>query len=156
MTARKTARWLQVAQRASEFRSLIGSGELAEATQRCEQSEQRWRTSEARNLQAQDAWRLQATRPCFHASDDAQYRRFQAALKEITQRHGLDAQHAGQQVADAQLRLRRNLAEKDALQAAIQRASDGARARLAQRHQRESDEVWAVVQQSRGGSHEDR
>ena len=156
MTARKTARWLQVAQRASEFRSLIGSGELAEATQRCEQSEQRWRTSEAANVQAQDAWRLQASKPRFHATDDVQYRRFHAVLKETTQRHERDAQHAQQRVADAQLHLRRNLAEKDALQAAIQRAIDGARARLAQRHQRESDEVWAVVQQGRGDRHEDR
>lgn len=156
MTTRKTARWLQVAQRASEFRSLIGCGELAEATQRCEQSEQRSRTNAAANLQAQNAWRLQATKPRFHATDDAQYRRFHAALKDITQRHELDAQHARQRVADAQLHLRRNLAEKDALQAAIQRASDGARARLAQRHQRESDEVWTVARQGRGGPHEDR
>jgi hypothetical protein len=156
MTARKTARWLQVAQRASEFRSLIGRGELAEASQRCEQSEQRWQASEAQSRQAQNAWRLQASKPRFHATDDAQYRRFQAALKEITQRHGLDAQHARQEVAEAQLQLRRNLAEKDALQAAVEQARDRARAQLAQLHKREADEVWAVVQQSKKGWHEDR
>ena len=145
MTARKTARWLQVAQRASEFRSLIGRGELAEASQRCEQSEQRWQASEAQSLQAQNAWRLQASRPRFHAT-----------LKETTQRHELDAQCAQQRVADAQLQLRRNLAEKDALQAAVEQARDRARAQLAQLHQREADEVWAVVQQSKKGWHEDR
>jgi hypothetical protein len=151
MTTRKTARWLQVAQRAAEFRSLIGCGELAVATQRCEQSEQRSQASEAQHQQAQNAWRLQASKPRFHATDDAQYRRFQAALKQIAQRQGLDAQHARQEVAEAQLHLRRTLAEKDALHAAIEQASERDRARQVQLHQRESDEIWAVAQQRKEG-----
>ena len=150
MSGPQRARWLQVAKRASEFRLLIGSAEVAEATHRANAAEESLRASESLGQQARQAWRNHLSKPSFHALDDAQFRGFQHALVKVEIRQGADAERAREELLDAQRAMRRELAEKNALLAAVEHVRERTRLQQVQRGQRDADEVWARKQYGTG------
>lgn len=152
MSTPEKSRWLQVAQRASEFRLLQGSSELAESSQRADAAQATLAASQRQSQQAQTAWRDHLSKPVFHAGDDVQFRHFQAMLSETNQHHDDAAERARDELEIAQLALRMQLAEKNALQAAIQNVADRFRLDQARSGQKESDEVWSVAQHTPGGA----
>lgn len=144
-------RWLQVAKRASEFRLLQGSSEMVETGQRADAAQATLEAGQQLSQRAQSAWRDHLSKPVFHAGDDAQFRQFQGVLAEANLRHDEAAERARAELAIAQLALRMQLAEKNALQAAIQNVAERFRLEETRSGQKETDEVWSVAQHSPGG-----
>lgn len=152
MSTPKKTRWLQVAKRASEFRLLQGSGEVAEATQRVEVAQAALEASQHLSQKAQSAWRDRLSKPVFHAADDAQFRHFHGVLKETELRHDESAERALVELGLAQLALRTQLAEKNALKAAIEHVNERFRLEELRTGQKDADEVWSVTQHQSGAT----
>jgi hypothetical protein len=150
-TARKT-RWLQVAKRASEFRVLQGSSEVAEATQRADAALATLEASQHLRQQSQSAWREHLSKPVFHAGDDAQFRHFQGVLREAELGHNEAAKRARSDLEIMQLALRMQLAEKNALQAAVNNLTEVHRLEETRAGQKEIDDVWSVTQYKPGAT----
>lgn len=150
MSTPKKTRWLQVAKRASEFRLLQGSSEMAEATQRSDAAKISLEASQHLSRHAQRAWRDHLSKPVFHAGDDAQFRHFQGVLKVTELRHDEASERARAELEIAQLALRMQLAEKNALHAAIQNVAQRFRLEETRTGQKETDEVWSVTQHKPG------
>jgi hypothetical protein len=150
-TPRKT-RWLQVAKRASEFQLLQGSSEVAQAAQKADAARATLQASQELNRRTQSTWRDHLSQPVFHAGDDAQFRRYQDVLNRAERRDGEAAEQARAELEIARLALRIQLAEKNALQAAIQNMAAHARLEAARSIQKETDETWSVGQQHDRGA----
>ena len=152
MSTPKKTRWLQVAKRASEFRLLQGSSDMAEATQRADAAQAALEASQHLSQKAQSAWRDHLSNPIFHASDDSQFRHFQGMLKDTELRHDEAAERGRAELEVAQLALRMQLAEKNALQAAIQNVAERFRLEETRTGQKETDEVWSVTHYQSGAA----
>lgn len=152
MNIPKKTRWLQVAKRASEFRLLQGSHEVAEANERAEVAQASLEASQRLTRQTQREWRERLSKPAFHAGDDAQFRHFQKTLKEAELRHDQAAERARAELEIAQMALRVQLAEKNALQAALQNVVERFRLQETATVQKEADDIWAITQNKRGAA----
>ncbi len=144
MSRPPTARWLRVALRASEFRVLLGAGELAQATVKAEQANAALGASRDATAQGQALWRTQRALACFHADDDSRARQFQWSLAVNEAHCEAVVQKAADQFAGVQQALVQEMAEKQALQAALERAREHHQVLLTQQAQRESDEAWRL------------
>jgi hypothetical protein len=148
----KPSRWLQVAKRASEFRMLIDSESLADAARQAEAANQALSHSRRLHDQAERSWRDRLASGQFHAPDDALFRRHHTAVQQIQARQAEAAEDARRVLADAQASLRRNMAEKNALQEAIERAGERHALAQAQAVQREADDVWTIANPGAGSA----
>ena len=123
---------------------LRGAGELAQAMVKAEQASAALSASRDATAQGQALWRTQRTLACFHADDDARARHFQGSLAMDEAHCEAVAQETADQFADVQQALVQEMAEKQALQSALDRAREHQRVLLTQHAQRESDEVWRL------------
>jgi hypothetical protein len=147
MPSPKKMKWLQVAVRASEYRVLSASSELAPVSQRAQESSRRLQDSQEASMQGHVEWRDHLSGASFNADRDRQFRQFQAHLASTEALRSEENISAQQSLAQALGLLRQELAEKNGLKAALERANQKTVDEGTRRVQREADEAWGARHQ---------
>jgi hypothetical protein len=140
----RSSRWLQVATRAAEFRTLLNSGELIAATHLSGTADESLRESRASNERLRGAWRQSLAGQTFHSTDDLRFRQYHAVLSGVESDRSQAAELARAALTDVQSSLQEVLAEKNSLRSAVDRLLQRQLERQAQQDHRDADELWLL------------
>ncbi len=137
--------WLRVAIRASEFGVLSSAHELSPIAQRAKEAEEALRATQEAVRQSQSEWRATLSgKDTLDLGLDHQFRQYQQHLSQVRAEQG-QAHDAAQQALDQQQTLlRQQLAQKNGLQAALERSQEAQRSEAQRRQQREDDDTWSA------------
>ena len=149
MRSNKARRWLAVANRAADFRTLLQSADVSASKRQADESSTAHARGQDMTHRARAAWREQGKAASFHVAGDAVHRRFHGHLTEVEADLAMAADQAREQLAAAEAALRLELARRDGLKKSLDKATQRMRDERNRQALKEADETWNVLQNRR-------